>query len=743
MDVKQIRDEIAKIDSLLIAVESELEKIKPEDPPVEEIEAEYLAILSALSNAPPTAPFASLGETEGGLDSPTSAAGAPDAFTFFGLLQAFIDDPTVVKCLAEVFAKVEGVTPTQLEDSLAMADRVADEPTKCELVDSITARIVNETIEGKLTNHAIIATCCLMAGKRTDAPASPSLLRLLDFPDETAEFPYFVKLELAHYVSNFSHTNIQPYIGFLLNSIASTKLPDTDSLISPRMCWQLLHLIRESHVDVPTAQLMAYVERCIGKVVPTIPGHVKQPTDLHNLVIEASRVDSLDSASLWTALVERLISTPGAVAAFEVPGTLAALASKKIYSDALLSNLTAVKKRISTIQSAEQLSEFVDYLVLVGDKSTGASVTRSVLERRDLYIPGDVADVGSLLVSVLELSVISSTETGTIIPESILLLRKFAKPILEFLISNNQTEKIHLLFQVLLPSVDVAGLGVAIPSPRQPRVPHPDMARVVRCLEILGFTTSSESAPELTLMASVDGVEVDCAFLNHKICILVESSSVLNVTAKRHTVSGLTALRANLLSQRKGFKVIIVIPELYPDDKALVGLLTDPLRRVPINSVVEFTNVSSMKLNVNQRLATLRVNSTNLVEVAKVLFLLLKHSITVHHIAFTQLVCGEIFMNQVFSDFLSTFVVKNKIDLLIDVAHGIFSTDSVLKLVEALNSVGNASGGIGSSELRLGLSHADRSEICDIFTSHHPNSLIKVVAGESYERGLRNTVYLL
>ena len=77
MDVKQIRDEIAKIESLLATVDADILRLRESEPeaPEELIQGEYMTMLQSLSTAPAPAGFPSMD------DSPTPVPAAPDAFS--------------------------------------------------------------------------------------------------------------------------------------------------------------------------------------------------------------------------------------------------------------------------------------------------------------------------------------------------------------------------------------------------------------------------------------------------------------------------------------------------------------------------------------------------------------------------------------------------------------------------------------------------------------------------------------
>ena len=714
MDVKQIREEITKIEALLQSVDAEMEKIGPEPvPPRQVVEQEYLLLLSALSSGPSTAgPFASLQE-----DRQESAPPGLDAFTFFGLLQAFIDDPIVISCLSRIFSTVVGVTATQLEDSLLTVDRITDGVAKSEILEAVVDRVVSEIESGKISDSAIIAVCC----QKLDAQYSESIMRLLAVPGWD-QWPVFVQVELAWYLQHqpVESETIFRFVECVLQSVCGengSHLSVNTSAHSVRVAFQLTHLLIAVHgeewASAAKPGIVNYVEKSL-RSPHTLPGQLRQPTDLHYLVIQLARVERDPAAPVWTLILDKL-SSGGVLPLYEVPGCLAALTSIRLTADNLFSNILSIKKRVASFSQTD-LTELVKYLVLVGDKSAGAAVTKFVLERRDLFLPATGADAG-VLSAVLETAAIASVDSGTVLPECVLLFKKFQSVISQ---SVTDSDRFHAVAQLLLPNGDVPSLHV--PSPKT-MDQHGE--RIQKCLAVLGLVADGT---ELVANGSVDGLSLDFVIPKHKTCILIERESVFNVSSKRATVSGRTALKANLMAQRKAFRVIVVIPELYSDDKALVSLLADPLRKVSPNSTVMFPAGGAP--TANQRMALFLSQTESLVELSRVLFQILKLSVSSRAFVIENLVCGDQFLNLVLSEFLPTYVVKHKGDLTVTVSKiAAVSVDAVYKLVDQLHSAGVASGGCGVIAIKLGLDTETKNAVLQRWSQAHPASAIRLSDG--------------
>ena len=708
--MKQIREEIAKIDSLLLAVDADLERLGPEPvPPREAVEAEYLSLLSALSTGGSSAPFASLAEPQ----SPSSQG--LDAFTFFGLLQAFMDDPIVISCLARIFSSVVGVTATQLEDSLLTVERVPDADARDAILAAIVERIVSEIETGKLSDVAIVAVCCQRLGPKH----SESMLRLLETPGSDS-WPLFVQVELCHYLvhqpveSELIKKFLQCVLDVNLGENA-VHLDRNEAARSPRVAFQLIDLLiavkGEEYVQSIKPTLTGYVEKCL-RFTQSLTGQLRQASDLHNLAIQLARIETDASAPLWTLLMEKL-SSGGVLPLYEVPGTLSALASIRLTADNLFANILSIKKRVGLFTRAE-MEELVNYLLLVGDKSPGAAITKFLLERRDLFVP--TGEDCSLLAAIVELAAVASVESGTVLPECVLLLKKYQAQIASQLTSDS----FAAVSQLLLPNSEVAH--------QQPSqvIADTHCVRIQHCLSVLGLVADGV---ELIANGSVDGLDLDFVFQKHKICIVIERRSVFNVSSKRATVSGRSALKANLMAQRKSFRVIVVIPELYADDKALISLLADPLKKVTPNAAVEFT-AGEPRFTPNQRMALFQSKSESLVDISRALYQMLKLSVSVSAIVFDTLVCGDQFLNLVLSEFLPTYVVKHKGDISVSlVKTAPVSVEAVYKVVDHLNSAGNASGGFGVVELKFGLDSELKNNVFQRWSQAHPGSSIKLSDG--------------
>ena len=662
MDVKQIRDEIAKIDSLLIQVEDDLKTVnQTESVESSSMESEYLTLLSSLSSA---VPFASLMTDEDNLP-------VPDAFTFFGLIQAFLDDEIVLKCLCQIFPKIQNVTQTQLFDTLGM---VSKNGSKFFLLQACYTRICRELISQNWTNPEILVESVRLLRENN----LYDLNVLFDVLPISGNWSLSVQLELASFISVTAPNH--EYI-VLIEKLLTPALPPDWSV---RMIWQLLQI---GHFPGE--------EPLVNLIETAIKQSNFRVTDLHYLAIQLANHE-MGNKNVWTLLGEKFI---GSVPIFEVPKTLAAFTKMGITIDGMFNNMVALKKRVHAITDLEELVELADHLILAGDKSAGSIVTKTLMERRDLYVPKmdeDISKCLPLLCKILLASVVASVDSGTVIPESIMLLRKYQNEISNFF---NQ-EFVFLLFHILLPN--------QVPSSTCSSVEHHSIEnRISRILDILGFVPGKPDSL-LTVSSTVEGgLYLDFAFVKDQVGIVVENHAVTLISSggkTRNVLRGVTALKTNVLSNRKGWKVIIVVPEMFPDDKSLTSLFSEPLKKVEINSVLTFNSMEGIALNISQKIKKLNITCISLVEISKFLFLILKYSIVVHKFSF-QVRLTDQFLNLLFTDFISTYLVRNKHLVDIDVSRNSFSNEAVLKCFEAVNHVAASSGGIPPVHVHLGYDH--------------------------------------
>ena len=690
MDVKQIRDEIVKIDSLLLAVEEDLKRFQPAEQPddSEAVEAEYALLLSSLSSS---SPFETLME-----ETEPQSPPVPDAFTFFGLIQAFMEDGKVLKCLCAIFDQISSVTLTQLEDTLTMVPRLEDLTSRNLLLDCVVRRMCREMAEGRVRGtDALVEACRLL--REYGVVGHEAVLALANSVgvDQLTSWAPHVHAEVASYVIFGQKCERCVYLEKVGPALAA-QLEESDLVAAPRIISQTMGILAYIGETVPNAVWVAAAERSLrAQQLPV--GFSRRSTDLHHLAI-ALADSNLESRTVWTVLAERLSQS---LPLFEVPGTVAAFTKMNCTFESLFGNIAAFRKRVQAITVPSDLVELADHLILAGDKSTGSVITRTLMERRDSYVPvsEDAEDVKhvDLLTRVLLASVVASVDSGTVIPEAILLLRKFQKPISALL--EGKQEELALLFHVLLPAATPAlhpTLHPAIPSQ-----PHPIHARIEKVLDILGFSSAHPDSLLERNHVLEGGLTVDFAFPEFKTGVVVEPNAVALLSAKRNVLRGMTALKVNVLVQRKGWKIVLVVPEMHPDDKSLTSLLSEPLKKVPINSVLEFRSMEGMTLNIAQRIRQLRITCSSLVEIAKFLFLILKYSIVVQEFAFEVRLTDQ-FLNLVFADFLSTYLVKNKAGLRLVLTKNVFSAEAVLKMLEAVNAIAGNSGGIGTLELDLG-----------------------------------------
>ena len=707
MDVKQIREEIAKIDSLLATVDSDIKKLTPLQEPIprEVIEDEYLTLISALGSSGGVVPFPSLsGEDD-------SQSGNLDAFTFFGLVQAFLDDPIVLSCLARTLVNLVGVTGTQLEDSIVTVERISDVEARREILVAIIDRIIIEIERGKIgPDFTLVAVCC----QRLGSEFHPAMVRLLQLPGWD-HWPVHIQVELAAYLSQHTERSelilrfIECVVGSAIGADGS-QLDRNLKLHSPRTAFQMLKLLRQLSLGtVPSSTLVSYVEKSC-KSSP-LAGQVRQMSDAHHLAMELAHIETDATSPAWVALAEKLSTGLGV---YEVAGTLIALEKTRIYSDNFFSNILSVKKRVGAMTKSD-LTELCLYLLLVGDKSSGSAVTKFIFDRRDLFV-----DDPFLLALVLELAAIASVDSGTIIPDAILLFKKH-----QDILRSAFGDRFAAVAQVLLPSADIRQTFI------DERIEHGHLGRIQKCLETIGFV---EDESTLVRDSPVDGLAViDFVFPNHKTCIIIERESVFNVSSKKSVVSGRTAMTANILAQRRGWKVIVVIPELYTDDKSLISLLWEPLKKIEINSDFVFNEIADLnRIFLNQKIRSLRTETSSLVDLGKLLFHILRSSVTVRSIRIANLVCGDQAFSLLLNEFMATYIVKNKSEFTLEIdSPGPLSVEPLMKLIEAMNFSGNASGPFGSINLRIGLSQEVKDHLITWWGETHGNSQLKVIDGTS------------
>ena len=198
------------------------------------------------------------------------------------------------------------------------------------------------------------------------------------------------------------------------------------------------------------------------------------------------------------------------------------------------------------------------------------------------------------------------------------------------------------------------------------------------------------------------------------------------------------------MAQRKAWKVIVVIPELYTDDKSLITLLGEPLKRIPMNSDFSYHQVIDLtRMSPNQKFRALKSHSISLVDLGKLLYKILRYSVTVQSLVISNLVCGDQTFNLVLSEFLATYVVKHKSDFVLYVeSPGQLSAEGVVKLVEGLNFSGNASGGFGQINLRIGTCEEVRRSVIAWWNEAHTSSPIKLIDGGSASQPSSNVIIL-
>ena len=645
MDVKQIREEISKIDSLLLQVDEDL-KLKEDPIPDSVIESEYDVLLSSLS----------------GVD-------ALDAFTFFGLLQAFYaQDFLVLKCLCKVFSEVENVTSTQLEEVLLLVNKLDDLKSAEMLLRAAVDRIVLSP-----TEFLIIESCRLLKKLRL---THPGLIVLVDDVVNTKW-----SLEVYMEVATYSDYTPAPFFKKVCGLVEMNMVSIESAPWSIRTCWQAIEILSKNGRLVESLDLCALLMAIIEKALTHYSLPPTHDVDLHQLAISLSSND-LSNKQVWMLISEKISCV------FQVSKTVSAFTKIGITIDGMFSNLLQFKKRVAEISSASDLEEFADHLILFGDKSTGTSVVKTIMERRDLYVPptGDT----KLLEKILLASVVASVDSGTVIPDSILLFRKFQN------LMQLDTEHLGLLMHVLLPST--APTDTPTSSFTLVSSVHEKIEKV---LTILGF--------ENTLQRGKDenGLSIDFAFLDQKIGLLIQPTEVYVISGSkaRPVCAGLLALKANILVQRKGWRIVVLLPNMCIDDKSLMSLLTDSLKSVQFRNVFELTDSTDhAELHISQRIHDLRIKTVSLIEMAKFMFLVLKYCVVVNEFHF-EISLNDQFLNLFFADFISTYLVRHhRTNISLYFVQNEFSHDAVLKLLDGINTtaVGVLGFGINSIQIALG-----------------------------------------
>lgn len=647
MEVKPIRDEIAKIDAMLLSIDEELATLNDEPEDMQIVEAEYMGILSALSNAPLTTPAAPFSALMMDMDTPPNQPSnciILDAFTFFGLIQAFSEDESVMKCMCKIFPSVYGVTITQLEDSLLLIDRISSKQIRSEFVEALLGRVIVELNEHESSDSRkksalllIIAKCCDMTNLKTQ------MLTGLFHHDGFPDWPIGVKIQIAYSAKDgIGKSDLCNFLDSVVEKL------DT---IETKWVWQLVEMaIEAAHVD----SIMKLISPSL------ISKSTSGPSDVHRLIISLEKLTKFIDVpmNVWQSVVDKLTQSPGMLPVYEIEGTLTALSAVRVSSDMFFQNINTFKKKIAET-SKKHFFEIVNFLVLTGDKSPLSIVTKTIMERRDLFVSEHEID---RLISVLLLSIVTSLESGSVIPESILLLKKFSSQIVAFMESNREkTEIIACLFSVLLPS------NTAIVFPSVSSLPEiPALMKVESVLELLGHKVDNETVLKNYL---IDSIVADYAIPPEKLAIVVERWSVYNCTLNRPTLCGPTALKVNVLATRKNFKVVVVIPELYTEEKSLIQLLSDPIRRLPLTSmnttlVVNDEQVIS-SLQHNQRIGRVEFgNNLGVVDIAKFLFAVLRSQVCVAYFDFSSTTCGisDQFITLLMTEFISSYVIRQKLN---------------------------------------------------------------------------------
>jgi hypothetical protein len=225
MEVKQIREEIAKIDSMLTVIDSEIASGLNRSESIDEdekiIKQEYMCILNSLSGGTGTL----LSGT--GLNGSFSAFIGLDAFTYFGLIQAFSEDEIVMECLSEIFLSVQGVTMTQMEDFLILIEKMTNNNIKFKMSIALINKILidldinnvekieeNKKINSKNIYGLIIGRCCEMLNNSyvDDNNTENNLFEINDFlinqiieNIKRSEWPLYIEIEIFFFLYFFSH----------------------------------------------------------------------------------------------------------------------------------------------------------------------------------------------------------------------------------------------------------------------------------------------------------------------------------------------------------------------------------------------------------------------------------------------------------------------------------------------------------------------------------------------------------
>jgi len=667
MEVKQIREEIAKIDSMLTIIDTEMAECRLVDDE-EIVRSEYMSILNSLASS--------------------SDSSNLDAFTYFGLIQAFSEDTIVMKCLSDMFTSVQGVTMTQMQDFLLVIEKMTDPLGKCQLGIALLKKI-----HGLLIPSPTHSPLIDLARRACEMLNSTPPILVPGMEDLTIEF-------LSTLGGNIS-IGLKIEIQYLRHQLGlprsqSSAHPSwsdipTEPSVDIRSVWQLLVISKGGQ------EFDSFSE---SLVAASSIWSTQRSTDYHEFAKALCGGASPPGSSLWLTLIDKITSSGGSSPVYDVPGTFSALARGRVYSEKIFSNQALFRKRISsTVLGRRELKEIVDYLSMVGDKSQNSILTRAIIERRDLFVPPSVAatdhETLDLLISVLFLTVVASLESGSVIPESILLLKKFSPQILARAeeLGGETAERIAMLFHGLLPGFDWTCWVTKT-------LPLGDLEisnRIEQTLKYHGFILENGI---LEKNFQVHGLHANFCLPSDKIAVIVEPHAItLAGTTKRTTITGTTAVRVNILATRKNFKVIVVIPEMYSQgDKQLIQLFADPLRK--LNSMNFRLRVDgsmsgpTVLPDSGARIGVVEFFDATIVEIARFLFHVLKTQIYVGKFDFGG-IADDQFLNMIFAEFLATYIVRQKGNLEIDLRGSMNVTlDGLGRVIESLGNT--SSGGFGA-----------------------------------------------
>jgi hypothetical protein len=663
MEVDRIRTALANTTARLKEVKSEIENY-PEMPNSETSEEiavnEYMTLLQSISllPPPPPQPFPWMNDDEPTTPRPP----APDPFTFWQLVKAFIGDEVVLEALFRVLPNVIGLSSTHLEELTDLIGKMSNVQLRHRCWETLLHRALNA--DRPVKSELIMYLCFSL--KRVSLDTTELAARR----GMTSDWPDNVRVEVCYMIEQ-SFPGSQPefhaeVIRKMIENVQKNVVYDM------RTIWHFYDLLNPPTRE--TLRLPSYVLRNMGAMGTGLgSGNVAEVLIRMHQQLPLSGWDTV-----WIRGSERLD-----VPAWKTPGLLRVFTIRRIVSDRfLVDGIKHIKTHMDDM-SLENLEELVSYLVAAGDTSPGFLVTQHVIDMAEKYTPTS-SDEGQILeqkvrVLVQALFLASGAQLSDVVnPKSILLATRFRS-----LLEQRDRDMVAVIFQVLMPRTPVS-----FPS-MPPLEMTADTVRVSKALSVMGYTAESPLI--------VDGIRCDFGFRDEKVAILLEPLPVYSISRKRYVVSGMTEIRAKTLALRKNFKVIEIIPEMCQEEASILSHLRDPLRGVPVNTVVRYAPGIDLRLKMHQRIGQLDIETRKPVEIAKFLILILKSEIDVNRINFPLGVSSKTSGAYVLPEFIATYVMRVRVPVSIDGYH--ITANNVIRLAELLTP--SAAASIGFPPIRI------------------------------------------